>query len=172
MASTEHECDARVFNLLLSTAAISNLQPAVYSTCGDHPPAAQSRRASNGSGSLIRTRRKSTCSIGRSRFDEAVEAARISTTALVNSDIEAIEAFNVEWEAKMTHSRAPRNEAGFTAEVKPRTKGDLEAFNKATETASLSMGHCKVVDVSRVYAFTGVPVDELTLDVSISSWSF
>lgn len=42
----------------------------------------------------------------------------------------------------------------------------------ATETASLSMGHCKVVDVSRVYAFTGVPVDELTLDVSISSWSF
>jgi len=69
--------------------------------------------------------------------DEAVEAARNSTTALVNSDIEAIEAFNVEWEAKMTHNRGPRNEAGFTAEVKSRTKGDLDAFNKATETASL-----------------------------------
>ena len=69
--------------------------------------------------------------------DEAVEAARTSTTALVNSDIEAIEAFNVEWEAKMTHNRRPRNEAGFTAEVKSRTKGDLDAFNKATETASL-----------------------------------
>ena len=69
--------------------------------------------------------------------DEAVETARISTTALVNSDIEAIEAFNVEWEAKMTHNRGPRNEAGFTAEVKSRTKGDLDAFNKATETASL-----------------------------------
>ena len=69
--------------------------------------------------------------------DEAVEAARISTTALVNSDIEAIEAFNIEWEAKMTHNRGPRNEAGFTAEVKPRTKGDLEAFNQATEMASL-----------------------------------
>ena len=69
--------------------------------------------------------------------DEAVEAARTSTTALVNSDIEAIEAFNVEWEAKMTHNRGPRNEAGFTAEVKSRTKGDLDAFNKATETASL-----------------------------------
>ena len=69
--------------------------------------------------------------------DEAVEAARISTTALVNSDIEAIEAFNVEWEAKMIHNRGPRNEAGFTAEVKSRTKGDLDAFNQATETASL-----------------------------------
>ena len=69
--------------------------------------------------------------------DEAVEAARNSTTALVNSDIEAIEAFNVEWEAKMTHNRGPRNEAGFTAEVKPRTKGDLDAYNKAAETASL-----------------------------------
>jgi len=69
--------------------------------------------------------------------DEATEAARTSTTALVNSDIEAIEAFNVEWEAKMTHNRGPRNEAGFTAEVKPRTKGDLDAFNQATETASL-----------------------------------
>ena len=69
--------------------------------------------------------------------DEAVEVARTSTTALVNSDIEAIEAFNVGWEAKMTHNRGPRNEAGFTAEVKSRTKGDLGAFNKATETASL-----------------------------------
>ena len=69
--------------------------------------------------------------------DEAVEAARTSSTALVNSDIEAIEAFNVEWEAKAAHSRGPRNEAGFTAEVKSRTKGDLDAFNQATETASL-----------------------------------
>ena len=69
--------------------------------------------------------------------DEAVEAARTSTTALVNSDIEAIEAFNVGWEAKKTPNRGPRNEAGFTAEVKSRTKGDLGAFNKATETASL-----------------------------------
>ena len=69
--------------------------------------------------------------------DEAVEVARTSTTALVNSDIEAIEAFNVEWEAKAAHSRGPRNEAGFTAEVKSRTKGDLDAFNKATEMASL-----------------------------------
>ena len=69
--------------------------------------------------------------------DEAVEVARTSTTALVNSDIEAIEAFNVGWEAKMTHNRGPRNEAGFTAEVKSRTKGDLDVFNKATETASL-----------------------------------
>ena len=69
--------------------------------------------------------------------DEAVEAARTSTTALVNSDIEAIEAFNVEWEAKAAHSRGPRNEAGFTAEVKSRTKGDLDAFNQATEMASL-----------------------------------
>ena len=69
--------------------------------------------------------------------DEAVEAARISTTTLVNSDIEAIEAFNVEWEAKMTHNRGPSNEAGFTAEIKSRTKGDLDGFNQATETASL-----------------------------------
>ena len=69
--------------------------------------------------------------------DEAVEAARTSTTALVNSDIEAIEAFNVEWEAKAAHSRGPRNEAGFTAEVKSRTKGDLDAFKQAAEMASL-----------------------------------
>jgi hypothetical protein len=69
--------------------------------------------------------------------DEAVEAARTSSTALVNSDIEAIEAFNVEWEAKAAHSRGPRNEAGFTAEVKSRTKGDLDAFKQAAEMASL-----------------------------------
>ena len=79
--------------------------------------------------------------------DEAVEAARISTTALVNSDIEAIEAFNVEWEAKMTHNRGPRNEAGFTAEVKPRTKGDLDAFNQATETASLRYQQCRAISL-------------------------
>ena len=79
--------------------------------------------------------------------DEAVEAARTSTTALVNSDIEAIEAFNVEWEAKMTHNRGPRNEAGFTAEVKSRTKGDLDAFNKATETASLRYQQYRAVSL-------------------------
>ena len=79
--------------------------------------------------------------------DEAVEAARTSATALVNSDIEAIEAFNVEWEAKMTHNRGPRNEAGFTAEVKSRTKGDLDAFNKAAEMASLRYQQCRAVSL-------------------------
>ena len=79
--------------------------------------------------------------------DEAVEAARTSATALVNSDIEAIEAFNVEWEAKMTHNRGPRNEAGFTAEVKPRAKGDLDAYNKATETASLRYQQCRAISL-------------------------
>ena len=79
--------------------------------------------------------------------DEAVEAARTSTTALVNSDIEAIEAFNVEWEAKMTHNRGPRNEAGFTAEVKSRTKGDLDAFNKAAEMASLRYQQCRAISL-------------------------
>ena len=79
--------------------------------------------------------------------DEAVEAARTSTTALVNSDIEAIEAFNVEWEAKMTHNRGPRNEAGFTAEVKSRTKGDLDAFNKATEMAALRYQQCRAISL-------------------------
>jgi len=69
--------------------------------------------------------------------DEAVEAARTSATTLVRSDIEALEAINAEWEAKTAHNRGLRNEAGFTAEVKSRTKGDLDAFNKATETASL-----------------------------------
>ena len=79
--------------------------------------------------------------------DEAVEAARTSTTALVNSDIEAIEAFNVEWEAKAAHSRGPRNEAGFTAEVKSRTKGDLDAFNKAAEMASLRYQQCRAISL-------------------------
>jgi hypothetical protein len=79
--------------------------------------------------------------------DEAAEAARTSTTALVNSDIEAIEAFNVEWEAKMTHNRGPRNEAGFTAEVKPRPKGDLDGFNQATETASLRYQQCRAISL-------------------------
>ena len=69
--------------------------------------------------------------------DEAVEAARTSATALVNRDIEAIEAFNTEWEAKTAQSRGPRNEMGFTAEVKSRAKGDLDALNQATEMASL-----------------------------------
>ena len=69
--------------------------------------------------------------------DEAVEAARTSATALVRSDIEALEAINVEWEAKTAHNRGPRNEAGFTAEVRPQTKGDLDALNQAAEMASL-----------------------------------
>ncbi len=79
--------------------------------------------------------------------DEAVEAARTSTTALVNSDIEAIEAFNVEWEAKAAHSRGPRNEAGFTAEVKSRTKGDLDAFKQAAEMASLHYQQCRAISL-------------------------
>ena len=79
--------------------------------------------------------------------DEAVEAARTSSTALVNSDIEAIEAFNVEWEAKAAHSRGPRNEAGFTAEVKSRTKGDLDAFKQAAEMASLRYQQCRAISL-------------------------
>ena len=79
--------------------------------------------------------------------DDAVEAARTSTTVLVNSDIEAIEAFNVEWEAKAAHSRGSRNEAGFTAEVKSRTKGDLDAFNKAAEMASLRYQQCRAISL-------------------------
>ncbi len=79
--------------------------------------------------------------------DEAVEAARTSATALVNSDIEAIEAFNVEWEAKTAHNRGLRNEAGFTAEVKSRTKGDLDAFNKAAEMASLRYQQCRATSL-------------------------
>ena len=79
--------------------------------------------------------------------DEAVETARTSAMALVNSDIEAIEAFNVEWEAKTAHNRGPRNEAGFTAEVKSRTKGDLDAFNQATEMASLRYQQCRAVSL-------------------------
>ena len=79
--------------------------------------------------------------------DEAVEAARTSTTALVNSDIEAIEAFNVEWEAKTAHNRGPRNEAGFTAEVKSRTKGDLDAFKQAAEMASLRYQQCRAISL-------------------------
>ena len=79
--------------------------------------------------------------------DEAVEAARTSTTALVNSDIEAIEAFNVEWEAKTAQSRGPRNEAGFTAESKSRTRGDLDAFNQAAEMASLRYQQCRAISL-------------------------
>lgn len=41
-----------------------------------------------------------------------------------------------------------------------------------TETASLSMGHCKTISVDEVYSFTGTPADSLTLDLSISSFSF
>ena len=79
--------------------------------------------------------------------DEAVEAARTSATALVNSDIEAIEALNVKWEAKTTQGRGPRNEMGFTAEVKSRAKGDLDAFNHAAEMASLRYQQCRAISL-------------------------
>ena len=79
--------------------------------------------------------------------DEAVEAARTSATALVNSDIEAIEAFNAEWEVKTAQSRGPRNEMGFTAEVKSRAKGDLDALNQATEMASLRYQQCRAISL-------------------------
>ena len=79
--------------------------------------------------------------------DEAVEAARTSATALVNSDIEAIEALNVKWEAKTTQGRGPRNEMGFTAEVKSRAKGDLDALNQATEMASLRYQQCRAISL-------------------------
>ena len=79
--------------------------------------------------------------------DEAVEAARTSATTLVNSDIEAIEAINVEWEAKAAHYRGPRNEAGFTAEVKSRAKGDLGACNQAAEMASLRYQQCRAASL-------------------------
>jgi len=69
--------------------------------------------------------------------DEATEMVQSSATALVLSDIEAIEAVNVEWEAKATRTRGPRNEAGFTAEVKPRATSDLEVLHRAAEMASL-----------------------------------
>ena len=79
--------------------------------------------------------------------DEAVAAARTSATALVNSDIEAIEALNVKWEAKTTQGRGPRNEMGFTAEVKSRAKGDLDAFNHAAEMASLRYQQCRAISL-------------------------
>ena len=79
--------------------------------------------------------------------DEAVEAARTSATALVNSDIEAIEAFNAEWEVKTAQSRERRNEMGFTAEVKSRAKGDLDALNQATEMASLRYQQCRAISL-------------------------
>ena len=79
--------------------------------------------------------------------DEAVEAARTSATALVRSDIEALEAINVEWEAKTARNRGPRNEAGFTAEVRPQTKGDLDALNQAAEMASLRYQQCRAISL-------------------------
>ena len=75
--------------------------------------------------------------------DEAIEAAQTSATALVNSDIEAIEAFNIECEAKAAHNRGSRNEAGFTAEVKSRGTGDLDLLNHAKEMASLRYQQCR-----------------------------
>ncbi len=68
---------------------------------------------------------------------EATETVQSSATALEISDIEALDAINVEWEAKATLTQGPRNEAGFTAEVKPRTTGDLEVLHRAAEVASL-----------------------------------
>ena len=68
---------------------------------------------------------------------EATETVQSSATALVLSDIEAIDAVNVEWEAKATLTQGPRNKAGFTAEVKPRATGDLEVLHRAAEMASL-----------------------------------
>ena len=79
--------------------------------------------------------------------DEAVEAARTSATTLVRSDIEALEAINAEWEAKTAHNQEPRNEAGFTAEVRPRTKGDLNALNQAAEMASLRYQQCRAASL-------------------------
>ena len=68
---------------------------------------------------------------------EATETVQSSATALEMSDIEALDAINVEWEAKATLTQGPRNEAGFTAEVKPRTTGDLDVLHRAAEMASL-----------------------------------
>ena len=68
---------------------------------------------------------------------EATETVQSSATALEISDIEALDAINVEWEAMATLTQGPRNEAGFTAEVKPRTTGDLEVLHRAAEMASL-----------------------------------
>ena len=79
--------------------------------------------------------------------DEAVEAARTSATTLVRSDIEALEAINAEWEAKTAHNQEPRNEAGFTAEVRPRTRGDLDALNQAAEMASLRYQQCRAASL-------------------------
>ncbi len=79
--------------------------------------------------------------------DEAVEAARTSATTLVRSDIEALEAINAEWEAKTAHNQKPKNEAGFTAEVRPRTKGDLNALNQAAEMASLRYQQCRAASL-------------------------
>ena len=79
--------------------------------------------------------------------DEAVEAARTSATTLVRSDIEALEAINAEWEAKTAHNQEPRNEAGFTAEVRPRTRGDLDALNQTAEMASLRYQQCRAASL-------------------------
>ena len=68
---------------------------------------------------------------------KATETVQSSATALVLSDIEALDAINVEWEAKAALNQGRRNEAGFAAEVKPRTTGDLEVLNRAAEMASL-----------------------------------
>ena len=74
---------------------------------------------------------------------EATETVQSSATALVLSDIEALDAINVEWEAKATLTQGPRNEAGFTAEVKPRTTSDLEVLHRAAEMASLRYQQCR-----------------------------
>ena len=78
---------------------------------------------------------------------EATETVQSSATALALSDIEAIDAINVEWEAKATHTQGPRNEAGFTAEVTPRTTGDLEVLTRAAEMASLRYQQCRALSM-------------------------
>ena len=79
--------------------------------------------------------------------DEAVEAARTSATTLVRSDIEALEAINAEWEAKTARNQKPRNEAGFTAEVRPQIKGDLDALKQAAKMASLRYQQCRAISL-------------------------
>ena len=78
---------------------------------------------------------------------EATETVQSSATALEISDIEALDAINVEWEAKATHTQGPRNEAGFTAEVTPRTTGDLEVLTRAAEMASLRYQQCRALSM-------------------------
>ncbi len=40
------------------------------------------------------------------------------------------------------------------------------------ESASIDAAHCQVISVDEIYTYTGTPLDALTLDVSVSPWSF